>query len=62
MQQDALKGIQFVYNLLTMCVLPFFILFRSRLIATWPLPSSEGCRPLNLDVDGFRAGVWVGDR
>jgi len=31
----------------------------SKLAATWSLPSNEECRPPNVNVDGFREGVWV---
>ena len=32
----------------------------TQLIATGPLPSSEGCRPPNVDVNGFREGMQIG--
>jgi hypothetical protein len=60
-----LKGEQFVYNPLTTCLLISFILLRPssvELVATLPLPSNEGCRLSNADVNGFRAGLWVGGR
>jgi len=28
--------------------------------STWPLPSGEGCRPVN--INGFHIGGWVGSR
>jgi len=63
MRQDVLKGNLFVYSILTLCVLTYFVPLdplTPKVIATWPLPSSKGCRPPNVNVDGLQEGVWIG--
>jgi hypothetical protein len=58
--RDTLKGKYFVYGLLTIYLLTYFILFRSpnsKLASTWPLPSNEGCRLPDVDIDGSWDGL-----